>query len=286
MMPTNANYFVPLATKILRAAGGALDAATFHVYSFCDGNRPASSSIKETSKVKFFDKQAMALPAESVRMMRAVVANTTLPPSFPIWLSETNSICSGGVANLSNTYANTPWLFNQLGLLARMGVPVMAQQTLIGSDYGLLSGHGDRLQNASLQWEAQVTARPNFFANILHRRLTAAPGSDSMMTVLNASIDSESAAVYAYCASATASDLVSLPGSVFGGAGSVVFVLLNLDPNQTLTFQLSVPPPTAFASSVVRSGDQQATGTKQQQNDGARVAAPQLSVWELYGQVR
>ena len=67
---------------------------------------------------------------------------------------------------------------------------------------------------------------------------------------------------------------------------TVVFVLLNLDPNQTLTFQLSVPPPTAFASSVVRSGDQQATGTKQQQNDGARVAAPQLSVWELYGQVR
>ena len=53
----------------------------------------------------------------------------------------------------------------------------MAQQTLIGEDYGLLAGAGDRAQNASGEgWEAAVTARPNFFANLLHRTLIAGGG--------------------------------------------------------------------------------------------------------------
>ena len=45
MMPSNKAYFVPLATEILRAAGPALDAASFHLYSFCDANRPRDGSI-------------------------------------------------------------------------------------------------------------------------------------------------------------------------------------------------------------------------------------------------
>ena len=120
MMPSNQAYFVPLATKILRAAGGALDGASFHLYSFCDGNRPRDGSIASVAKAKFFSKAALGLASESVAMMQAVVANTSTP-HLPLWLSETNSICEGGVANLSNTYANTPWLVNQLGLLAAAG---------------------------------------------------------------------------------------------------------------------------------------------------------------------
>ena len=54
----------------------------------------------------------------------------------------------------------------------------MAQQTLIGNDYGLLSGPGDKQQNATQGWEQAVSARPNFFANLLHRTLVA-PGPSS-----------------------------------------------------------------------------------------------------------
>ena len=253
MMPGNANYFVPLATKILRAAGPALDAASFHLYSFCDGNRPRDGSIGSVDKVKFFSKASLALAAESVAMMKAVVANTSTP-HIPIWLSESNSICDGGVTNLSNTWANVPWLFSQLGQLAAAGVPVMAQQTLIGSDYGLLSGPGDRTQNATEGWESAVTARPNLFANLLHRTLIApaATGSGGAMTVLKASVNSETAAAYAYCAG---------PGAKAVAGGAAVVVLINLDEAQPVTFKLPLHVPTQAAS-----------------------AAAALSVWSLYGQ--
>ena len=68
---------------------------------------------------------------------------------------------TGGVAELSNTYANTPWLLNQLGEVASAGIAVMAHQTLIGNDYGLLSGPGDRIQDPAGAWVRNVTARPN-----------------------------------------------------------------------------------------------------------------------------
>ena len=42
----------------------------------------------------------------------------------------------------------------------------MAQQTLIGEDYGLLSGPGDRAQLPG--WWQNVTPRPNFYANLLY----------------------------------------------------------------------------------------------------------------------
>ena len=80
-----------------------------------------------------------------VATWKGVLANTS-SPGLPIWLSETNSICSGGVNNISNTWANTLWLVNQLGVVARAGIPMMAQQTLIGGDYGLLAGVGGRAQ--------------------------------------------------------------------------------------------------------------------------------------------
>jgi hypothetical protein len=250
MMPSNMAYFVPLATEILRAAGGALDGASFHLYSFCDGNRPRDSSVASVAKVKFFSKASLAVAAKSVTMMQAVLANTSTP-HIPLWLSESNSICEGGVANLSNTYANTPWLLNQLGLLAAAGVPVMAQQTLIGSDYGLLSGPGDRTQNATAGWEAGVTARPNLFANLLHRTLIA-PAAGGLITVLNASVECETAAAYAYCAG---------PGAKAAAAGAVVMVLINLDETQPAMFKIEPTSTVAAAGSTMM----------------------QLSVWSLNG---
>jgi hypothetical protein len=54
----------------------------------------------------------------------------------------------------------------------------MAQQTLVGNDYGLLSGVGDRVQATG--WEEHLTARPNFFANLLHRTLISPPAKTTV----------------------------------------------------------------------------------------------------------
>jgi len=135
-------------------------------------------------------------------LMKAVVANTTAKRT-PAWLSETNSICDGGAANLSNTYANVPWLLNQLGQIGESGLQMMAQQTLLGNDYGLLAGGSDRAQLPG--WQRNLSVRPNFFASLLHRKFAGD-------RVLKASVSgSTTAAAYAYC----------------GGGGGVAVVLLN-----------------------------------------------------------
>ena len=104
-----------------------------------------------------------------VEAFKAVLANTSYP-DLPIWLSESNSICSGGVAGLTDSYANTPWLLNQLGRLGLAGVQVMAQQTLLGENYGLLADLDDRTQGPG--WEHNLTARP---VRLLSSELHAPP---------------------------------------------------------------------------------------------------------------
>jgi hypothetical protein len=129
-----------------------------------------------------------------------------------MWLTETNSVCDGGSNNLTNAYGNTPWLLNQLGAAGLRGVSMMGQQTLIGGDYGLLSGVGSRAQDPG--WVANVTARPNFFANLLHRRLigtkllavTLAPGTHARASRVGPPAaappppQTNTTAVFAYCA--------------------------------------------------------------------------------------
>jgi hypothetical protein len=58
---------------------------------------------------------------------------------------------------------------------------MMGQQTLIGEDYGLLSGVGDRSQDVG--WVANVTARPNYFATLLHRRFVGDRVLNATITV-------------------------------------------------------------------------------------------------------
>ena len=165
MMSSNKDYFVPLATQLINQFGDVLSAATFHFYAFnawelSIGRRGISTATLTSGNLShLFTKSSLDQIADSIEQFRTVLANTS-HPSLPIWLSETNSICSGGVAKLSNTYANTPWLLNQLGHVASAGIPVMAHQTLIGEDYGLISGVGDRAQIGE-GWMTNLTARPN-----------------------------------------------------------------------------------------------------------------------------
>jgi len=151
----------------------------------------------------YFVPLANKASARDVALMKAVVANTTAKGA-PVWLSEINSICDGGAANLSNTYANVPWLLNQLGQLGESGLQTMAQQTLLGNDYGLLAGGADRAQLPG--WQRNLSARPNFFASLLHRKFAGD-------RVLKASVaGGGTAAMYAYCS---------------GGGGGVAVVLLH-----------------------------------------------------------
>jgi hypothetical protein len=89
---------VPLATKIIREVGPALDAASFHLYTFNSyalnvQHGVTASALTKGNLSHLWSPSSLALASESIRMMQAVVANTS-SPNIPIWLSETNSICS------------------------------------------------------------------------------------------------------------------------------------------------------------------------------------------------
>ena len=122
------------------------------------GGIPTLASFSKNLIQKMWSPPALHAIDNMVATWKGVLANTS-SPGLPIWLSETNSICSGGVNNISNTWANTLWLVNQLGVVARAGIPMMAQQTLIGGDYGLLAGVGDRAQRGGWDPECYSTAK-------------------------------------------------------------------------------------------------------------------------------
>ena len=81
-------------------------------------------------------------------------------PDKPMWLTETAEAACGGNP-WASTFLDTFRYLDQLGRLAKAGVQMVAHNTLAASDYGLLD-------------EKTLRPRPNYWAALLWRRLTAA----------------------------------------------------------------------------------------------------------------
>lgn len=60
-------------------------------------------------------------------------------PHSEIWMGETGPAQCGGVAGLSDRFANSFWWMDQLGVLAFYDNKIVIRQTLAGSDYGMLN---------------------------------------------------------------------------------------------------------------------------------------------------
>src|SRR3979409_259028 len=74
-----------------------------------------------------------------------------------MWLTETADAACGGNP-WASTFLDTFRYLDQLGRLARVGVQVVAHNTLAASDYGLLD-------------EKTLRPRPNYWAALLWRKL-------------------------------------------------------------------------------------------------------------------
>lgn len=126
-------------------------------------------------------------------------------PGKPIWLTETGQAACGG-SPWAATFRDTFRYVDQMGALARLGVQMVAHNTLSRSDYGLIDSKS-------------LEPRPSFWAAVLWRRLMgttvlAAPASPSATLRL-----------YAHCLR-------------HGRPGSVAVLALNLSPQeQTLTLR-------------------------------------------------
>ena len=78
-------------------------------------------------------------------------------PGKPLWLTETADAACGGNPS-ARTFLDTFRYLDQLGRLAKHGVEVVAHNTLVASDYGLLD-------------DVTLTPKPNYWGALLWRKL-------------------------------------------------------------------------------------------------------------------
>jgi hypothetical protein len=126
-------------------------------------------------------------------------------PGKPLWLTETGECACGGNP-WAASFIDTFRYLNQLGLLARKGVQVVAHNTLAASDYALID-------------EETLTPRPSYWAALLWRRLMGA-------VVLDAPATQPDVYLYAHC--------------LRGHSGGVALLAINADRNAPHALETSL----------------------------------------------
>jgi hypothetical protein len=117
-------------------------------------------------------------------------ARNEFEPGRAFWLTETADAACGGNP-WANTFLDTFRYLDQLGRLAKQDVKVVAHNTLVGSDYGLLN-------------DKTLEPKPNYWGALLWRRLMGE-------TVLESGVPiQEGLHVYAHCLRGTSGGVALL----------------------------------------------------------------------------
>lgn len=192
----------PVLPGFLKAAGNSVDGVSWHFYP--QQSRRCPVAVRRASPELALDPSALDEAqhwADAIRALRDRHA-----PSAQLWVTETGTAQCGGEPGLSDTFAGSFFWLDELGVLARAGVRVVARQTLSGSDYGLLE-------------ETTLAPRPDYWISLLWKRRMGT-------RVLRLDVrGSPKVRAYAHCAPA--------------GNGAVAIAWLNLDAQRPAI--LSVP---------------------------------------------
>jgi hypothetical protein len=142
------------STDMLAASGPGVDAFSYHHYGAAS-QRCAGSGMPQTS-------QEAALSEEWLgRTVQTLVYYAGLRDRYesgkPMWLTEVADAACGGNP-WGGTFTDSFRYLDQLGRLARAGVQVVAHNTLVASDYGLLN-------------DTTLEPKPNYWAALLWRQL-------------------------------------------------------------------------------------------------------------------
>ena len=144
-----------LTTRNLLTASqpAAVDAVSYHHYGALS-RRCAAMGAQTTAEA--------ALSEEWLGRTDATLAfyrklRDAFAPGKPLWLTETADAACGGNPS-ARTFLDTFRYLDQLGRLAKQGVEVVAHNTLVASDYGLLD-------------DVTLTPKPNYWGALLWRKL-------------------------------------------------------------------------------------------------------------------
>ena len=162
---------------LLAASGPGVDAFSYHHYGASSIRCAAVGPQTQTTADAALSEQWLAKTDETLAFYRAL--RDKFEPGKPFWNTETADAACGGNP-WGGTFLDTFRYLDQLGRLAKQEVRVVAHNTLVASDYGLLE-------------EKTFTPKPNYWAALLWRQFMGT-------TVLESGVPIQPGLhVYAHC---------------------------------------------------------------------------------------
>lgn len=139
--------------EMMRESAGGVDAVSYHFYGALSVR--CKDFGMQTSPAEALSEAWLSRTEADYRIYAGL--RDRFEPGKPIWLTETAQAACGGSA-WAPTYRDTFRYVDQMGRLARLGVRVVAHNTLAASDYALIDGE-------------TLVPRPSYWAAVLWRRL-------------------------------------------------------------------------------------------------------------------
>ncbi len=180
-----------------------VDAFSYHHYGAVSRRCISTGPRTQTAPEEALTEDWLGRTDQTLAFYRTL--RNRFEPGKPFWNTETADAACGGNP-WANTFLDTFRYLDQLGRLAKQEVEVVAHNTLVASDYGLLN-------------DRTLEPKPNYWAALLWRRLMGT-------TVLEAGVPiQEGRHVYAHCLRGT-------PGGV---------ALLAINNSRTQPTSITVP---------------------------------------------
>ncbi|PSR89194.1 Heparanase-like protein [Actinidia chinensis var. chinensis] len=116
--------------KVLQVSGSlVVNAVTHHIYNLGAG-------VDRNLVNKILDPSHLSKVSETFSNLKQTIQ--THGPWASAWIGESGGAYNSGRRNVSNTFVNSFWYLDQLGMAAKYDTRVYCRQTLIGGNYGLL----------------------------------------------------------------------------------------------------------------------------------------------------
>lgn len=116
--------------QLLEVSGfGVLNAMSHHVYNLGPGNDPHITR-------KITNPDYLSRFADTFRNVQLTIQRHG--PWSSAWVGEAGGAYNSGSRLVSNTFLNSFWYLDQLGMASKYNTKVYCRQTLIGGNYGLL----------------------------------------------------------------------------------------------------------------------------------------------------
>ncbi|KAI3440586.1 uncharacterized protein J3R85_003352 [Psidium guajava] len=117
--------------KLLQVSGsGVINAMTHHIYNLGPGSDPNLVS-------KILDPNYLSRVSKTFSNLIETIQENG-PWASP-WVGESGGAYNSGGQHVSDTFVNSFWYLDQLGMAAKYSTKVYCRQTLIGGNYGLLN---------------------------------------------------------------------------------------------------------------------------------------------------